>query len=61
MKRKIELKVENKLHIIYGIFDFIDQKLVMVDVNIDSIELQYDVNEYDSKRYKIVELTINLT
>jgi hypothetical protein len=62
MRRKeIIKKLKSKIHRIYGIYDFKKNKLIAVNLNKESIELEYDMEGYEEdKGKKIVSFDVTL-
>lgn len=57
---KLVKQIKEKTHRIYGIFDFKLKTLVSVDLDQESIELKYDLQNYDESRFKIVTFEVML-
>lgn len=45
---------------IYGIYDFITDKLIHVGLDLDSVLFEYDIEDYDEERYDIVSFDVLL-
>ena len=45
---------------IYGIFDLKKKKILMVHLKLQEVELEYDLENYDTDRYKIISFLVNL-
>jgi hypothetical protein len=45
---------------IYGIFDFLNKKLIYVDLNIEDTYFKFDLEGYDSANYGVVSFNVML-
>ena len=60
MKRK-NIKVGEPIkYCIYGIFDFQLNQLIYVDLEIEKVEMEFDMVDYDPERYDIVSFNVLL-
>lgn len=60
-KKKAQLKkLKPSLYKIYGIFDFTEKKLVFVHLDLEKVELEFDLEDYDGERYDVVEFDVCL-
>lgn len=60
-KKKQQLeKLKPKKYKIYGIFNFKEKRIIYVDLDLDKIELEFDLEGYDPKTYDIVSFDIML-
>lgn len=60
-KQKRMLKeLKSKAHHIYGIFDFLESKLIAVNIDQEDLELEYDLADYDEERFKVVSFDVVL-
>jgi hypothetical protein len=53
-------KIKLKRYRVYGIFDFQSELLVYVGLSMESVQLEYDIEEYDEERYDIVSFDVLL-
>jgi hypothetical protein len=62
-KKAAHLKkgVKPKTYTIYGIFDFQKNRLLKISLIQEDLELEYDLEGYDSDRYDIVSFQIKVT
>lgn len=60
-KKRNALKSLNALtYKIYGIFDFKEKSLVYVHMDLEQVELEFDLTGYDSERYDVVSFDVCL-
>ena len=59
-KPKILGKVKPGKYCIYGIFHQKTSKLVYVSMEVDQVELEFDLSDYDGEEYKLVSFTVLL-
>lgn len=52
--------ISAKTYKICGIYDFESNELISVGLNLEEIELEFDIGDYDQERYDIVEFTVML-
>jgi hypothetical protein len=45
---------------IYGIFDFVEEKLIYVNMSLEETDLEFDMTGYDVERYDVVEFDVVL-
>lgn len=45
---------------IYGVFDFLEKKLINVSIDQEYLELEYDLAGYDEERFKVVSFDVFL-
>ena len=53
-------KIKLKKYRIYGIFDFETQRIVYINLDMNSVKLEYDIEDYDEERYDIIFFDIIL-
>jgi hypothetical protein len=53
-------KIKNRPHRIYGVFDYQVGKLIMVHLDREALEMEYDIGNYDEERFKIVTFNVIL-
>ena len=58
-RQKIKDKIKLKVHHIYGIFDFEQNKLISVNVDLEPIEMEFDVGNH-SEKVQLVEFDVIL-
>ena len=58
--RKSVHKISPNQYRIYGIFDFQEEKLIYINLNLEETEFEFDITDYDSKRYSIVKFDVML-
>jgi len=59
-KKKILEKIKPKDYLVYGIFDFEKKELIYIHLDEEQVELEYELSNYNSERYDIVEFTVRL-
>jgi hypothetical protein len=60
-KRKILANIKPQEYQIYGIFDFENKNLIYVGLDLEAVELEFDLEGYDkNERYEVVEFTVVL-
>ncbi len=57
---KLLKKIKGQTHSIYGIFDFKLGILISVNIDQESLELEYDLQNYNEDRFKIVTFEVIL-
>ena len=58
-KKKLQ-KLKPIKYRIYGIFDFQEEKLIYVNMDLEETELEFDITGYDGERYDVVEFDVVL-
>lgn len=53
-------KIRLKRYRVYGIFDFENERLVYVGLDIESVQLEYDIEEYNEEQFDIVSFDVLL-
>jgi hypothetical protein len=59
-KRRVLKDLKASTYKIYGIFDFEEKKLVYVHMDLEQVELEFDLTGYDSDRYDVVSFDVCL-
>jgi len=60
-EKKTQLtKLKARQYTIYGIFDFKLNKLISVCLDMDQLETEFDLGDYDSERFDIVSFKVML-
>lgn len=59
-KAEVEKKLKSKPHDIYGIFDSKEEKLLMVSLNYEDVETEFEVSMLNEERYHIVTFSVIL-
>lgn len=59
-KQKVLKELSAKKYKIYGIFDFQEEVLVYVHMKLEQVELEFDLEGYDSERFDVVSFDICL-
>lgn len=60
-KKSNRLKnLKSSIYKIYGIFDFQQKQLIFVDLDLEAVELEFDFENRDDKRFAIVEFDVAL-
>jgi hypothetical protein len=57
---KILKRLKGKTHSIYGIYDFKCNVLLFVSLDLETAELEYDLQSYDETCYKVVSFEVLL-
>ena len=53
-------KIKLKRYRIYGIFDFQNDLLIYVGLDLDGVQFEYDIEDYDEERFDIVSFDVLL-
>ena len=53
-------KLKPKRYRIYGIFNFKTNKLIQVSMDIESVDLDFDISDYDTEVFDIVSFDVLL-
>lgn len=59
-KKKKSLSNKPAEYIIYGIFNFEQGKLVYINLDLDKVELEFDISGYEEEEFSIVEFKVML-
>ena len=59
-KQQLEALKPRKYRI-YGIFNFVERKLVYVDLDMDKVVFEFDLEGYDEENFGIVSFFVMLT
>lgn len=59
-KQQLEVLKPRKYRI-YGIFNFVERKLVYVDLDMDKVVFEFDLEGYDEENFGIVSFFVMLT
>jgi len=59
-KNKGLMEIKPMKYKIYGIFNLKTSKLVYVSMDIDQVELEFDLSNYDVDEYNLVSFTVLL-
>ena len=59
-KRKQLLDAKIRRYRIYGIYDFVRNKLIRVSLDLETILFDYDIEDYDEERYDVVSFDVIL-
>jgi len=57
-KKTILKKLQPEVYQIYGIFDFKNRKLIYVSLNEEDVELNFEMEGYDTNDYDIIAVGI---
>ena len=53
-------KIKLKRYRVYGIFDFQNERLVYVGLDMEAVQLEYDIEEYNEEQFDIVSFDVLL-
>ncbi len=59
-KQQLE-ELKPRKYRIYGIFNFVERRLVHVDLDMDKVVFEFDLAGYDEENYGIVSFFVMLT
>ena len=59
-RKKNLQKMNPNQYRIYGIFDFVEEKLIYVNMSLEETDLEFDMTGYDVERYDVVEFDVVL-
>ena len=59
-KQKVLNQLRPKPYIIYGIFDFREKRLIYVSLDLEEVELQFDLEDYD-ENYDVISFNMLIT
>jgi len=59
-KQELLAKVPPKEYEIFGIFDFDQNVLIYVHLDLEQVELEFDLSSYDESRYDIVKFSVQI-
>lgn len=60
-KEKTLSKWKMKRYRIYGIFDFVLERLIYVSLDKESAMIEYDIEDYNEERFDVVSFDVMLT
>jgi hypothetical protein len=59
-KKAILKSLKPSTYKIYGIFDFQEKRLVYVHLDVEQVELEFDLEDYDGDRFDVVSFEVCL-
>lgn len=57
-KKAILKKLQSKVYLIYGIFDFKNEELIYISLDEADVELKFDLEGYDDEDFGVITVKI---